>query len=110
MATLRWDRLMQTCVNRGGFDILLIPGMPPCLRVANGLRWMEVEPVSPVDIAQMLLELSPPNRVNEKGYLEFDVPYREHRFRVSSFGIPSPQFTILMRLPRSEVAGEPAAT
>ena len=110
MAKLRWDRLMETCVKRGAFDILLIPGMPPGLRVDNGLRWLDVEPLTPVDIAEMLIELSPPDRVNEKGYLDFDVPYGRHRFRVASFGIPSPRFTLLMKLPRPETPAESGAT
>jgi hypothetical protein len=74
--------------------------MPPFLRHNDGLRALVADPLSAVDIAQMLLELQLPVGTNADGYLSLDVRHYEDRFRVASFGIPSPQFTILMRLPR----------
>jgi hypothetical protein len=88
---------------------VLIPGMPPFVRLDDGLRPLMIEPVSAVEIAQMLLELSPPDRVNPEGYLDFYAPYRGDRFRVASFGIPSPQCTILALLPRPETPDDPPA-
>ena len=109
MATMAWDRLMETCVRNRGTDIVLIPGMPPFVRMQAGLRQLMVEPVSAVDIAQMLLELSPPDQLSPEGYLDFCTPYRGDQFRVASFGIPEPRCTILALLPRPKPADDPPA-
>jgi twitching motility protein PilT len=109
MAALALDRLMETCVRNGGTDIVLIPGMPAFVRLEDGLRPLMIEPVSADDIAQILLELKPPDQVSPDGYLDFFTPYRGDRFRVASFGTPSPQCTILSLLPSSKPAGESPA-
>jgi Tfp pilus assembly pilus retraction ATPase PilT len=109
MAALAWDRIMETCVRNRGTDIVLVPGMPPFVRLEGGLRALSVEPVSASDIAQMLLELKPPDQLNPDGYLDFFTPYRADCFRVASFGIPSPHCMILALQPRSKPGGESPA-
>lgn len=100
MPTLRWDRLLETCIRANGSEILLLPQMPPFVRVENRLRALAVDPLTSDDIATMLRELAPPEQPNDHGVYEFDRQYGPYRFRIAAFGSP-PRLTILMRLPQS---------
>jgi Tfp pilus assembly pilus retraction ATPase PilT len=110
MALLSWDRLFGTCISLDASDIVLLAGMPPFLRQADGLRAVAVPSLTDVEIGSMLRALSPlPERPNDDGYFSFLVSYQKRWwFRVASFGVPAPHFTILMRL-REPPQGDPMA-
>ena len=96
---LEWNRLMQTCVNRKGSDILLIAGMRPFLRIPKlGLSEFQVAPITAEEIATLLSELSKWQKEKRKdGLSQFDVPFQKPTwFRVVSFGGANPQMAIAM--------------
>jgi Tfp pilus assembly pilus retraction ATPase PilT len=95
-----WDRLFDTCIGIDASDILLLAGMPPLLKKAGRLRELAVPSLTAVEIGSMLQALSPlPERPNERGYFSFLISHQKKCwFRVESFGLPEPHFTILMRL------------
>jgi hypothetical protein len=100
MALLSWKRLFETCLALKAQDILLIAGMPPFLRQAPGLRAVVVPSLTDSEIGLMLQALSPlPEEPDDDGYFSFLVSYQNRTwFRVASFGMPTPHFTILMQL------------
>lgn len=104
MAILAWDRILETCVRRGATDILLVPGCPPQIRLADGLRSLQIDPCSAADLQQMAAMLLTPENaeLREENYatLGFSYgkppdPYASY-CRIVVFGQPSPEAVFVM--------------
>src|SRR5579871_5391266 len=99
MAAFSWDRLFRTCIQLSASDILFVAGRPPYLRLPRGLYALDLAPLSAEEIGALLRELAPlPESPSRSGYYNFEASYQDEcHFRVASFGLPAPHFTILMR-------------
>jgi twitching motility protein PilT len=86
-ATARLDHWLGTLVSRGGSDLLLVEGAPPCIRVQGEVRKIEVEPLDGTDVeAAVLPALSPHALRLYREVLITDSSYRMEgsgRFRIN---------------------------
>lgn len=103
MVSLAWDRLLETCNNRGS-DILLAPGSKPLIRVPGSWTNLELGALlRPKDIRNMANELfqqrQPDGVLDNWAY--FNVAYGENYawFRVFAFGFPKTSMLIISRCP-----------
>ena len=109
MASLAWDRLLETCCNRQGTDLLFVEGSPPLMRVSDSWRTLQVPPLKIEDIRRLLTEQ--PKREPDfvaDGYACFTFWYREENrewFRVMAFGYPETKMLIASHCPPESVAG-----
>jgi hypothetical protein len=92
------DRLLETCLKHGGRAIL-VPGAPPLLRGACGLRPLLLPALDEDEIRSLICELNP--AVDElddrRGFRSFRVRYgSEHRFYVAAVGRGAPKAAVLM--------------
>src|SRR5262252_8443791 len=86
-ATARLDHWLGTLVSRGGSDLLLVEGAPPCIRVQGEMRRIEAEPLDGSDVeAAVLPALSPHALRLYREVLITDSSYRMEgsgRFRIN---------------------------
>ena len=86
-ATARLDHWLGTLVSRGGSDLLLVEGAPPCIRVQGEVRKIEAEPLDGTDVeAAVLPALSPHALRLYREVLITDSSYRMEgsgRFRIN---------------------------
>src|SRR3954451_8035843 len=101
MASLNWDRLLETCYRRGASDILLCPDASPIIRLAESWRALQVPAVDAATIQALANEQlgeNPPGR--EQGYAYSDFSYGEAgRFRATAFGYPATNALLISRYP-----------
>src|SRR6516164_5198316 len=92
-ATARLDHWLGTLVSRGGSDLLLVEGAPPCIRVQGEVRKIEAEPLDGTDVeAAVLPALSPHALRLYREVLITDSSYRMEgrgRFRINLRRTPS---------------------
>lgn len=86
-ATARLDHWLGTLVSRGGSDLLLVEGAPPCVRFQGEVRKIEAEPLDGTDVeAAVLPALSPHALRLYREALVTDSSYRIEgtgRFRIN---------------------------
>ena len=86
-ATARLDHWLGTLLSRGGSDLLLVEGAPPCIRVQGEVRKIEAEPLDGTDVeAAVLPALSPHALRLYREVLITDSSYRMEgrgRFRIN---------------------------
>ena len=101
MASLQWDRLLETCLRRKASDILLSVGAAPMIRLAESWRSLQVPPVDSATIQALASEQlgeSPAGR--EEGYSYSDFGYGDvARFRGTAFGYPATNVLLISRYP-----------
>src|SRR3712207_2399379 len=101
MASLAWDRLLETCSSRNASDVLLMPGFAPSIRLQDEVRTLQVPPVEPADLEHLLREIFPappavPASTDEYAYQDFS--YGETVwFRALAFGYPQTKLLLVMR-------------
>lgn len=104
MAILAWDRILETCAKRGATYVLLVPGSPPHIRLADGLRPLQTDLCSTADIQKMAATLVTPENaeLREENYItsgfNYGSPPDSHaRYcRIVAFGQPSPEAVLVM--------------
>jgi twitching motility protein PilT len=85
--TGRIERWLRILVDRGGSDLLLVPGAPPTLRVENRVRPLADGPLDGVDVEEAVLPALPPHarRMYRQSSIA-DGSFRVHglgRFRIN---------------------------
>ena len=97
MAKLAWDRLLETCHKRDAPLLLLVPGGPPIIRVAETWRSLQVPPVARADLAELVSQLDAPDG-RADGYAYRDFWYGNAAFfRVLMFGYPDTSTIVVSR-------------
>lgn len=100
MASLQWDRLLETCCRRDATDLLLIAGSPPMIRLRELWRALQVPPL---DIAalQVLADERFGTRPDGEGdgYAYSDFRHDEARFRAMAFGHPDTRVLLVSKYP-----------
>jgi hypothetical protein len=107
MASLQWDRLLETCHRHGAGDLLLTPGSPPMIHLHEGWRALHT-PAIDVGAVRTLaddrLGATPDAEVD--GYAYSDFRYGEAgMFRAMAFGFPNTTVLLVTRF-RSDPDGE----
>jgi twitching motility protein PilT len=107
MARVEWDRLLDTCVRSGATDVLLAPGSPPMVRLADGWRSLQrVDVLTPRQVANLAEEhlgLKVGKQID--GYTLSDFSYGNlARFRVMAFGYPRTKSLLITRWPAEHSA------
>lgn len=99
MATIQWDRLLETCHRRKASDILLIAGSPPLIRMGESWRALQIPPFTAADIETMAKErLGATLEGESDGYAYSDFSYGDvARFRAMAFGYPSTRALLIAR-------------
>jgi len=86
-ATARLDQWLRTLVSRGGSDLLLVEGAPPCIRVQGEERKIEAEPLDGTDVETAVLPALSPHALRlYREALIADSSYRREgsgRFRIN---------------------------
>jgi hypothetical protein len=92
MASIAWDRLLETVHQRGAILALLNPGSPPVLRIGDGWRALSVPPLTHDDITALTAERFAGNDDHVKltdGYAVCDFRFGTVAFfQVMAFGYP----------------------
>ena len=101
MASLQWDRLLESCYRRNASDILLSPGVSPMIRLAESWRALQVAPFDAATIQALAHEQLGENPAGrEEGYSYADLAYgNAGRFRVTAFGYPATSVLLISRCP-----------
>ena len=108
MASLQWDRLLETCCRRNASDILLSPGASPLIRLAESWRSLQVPAVDAATIQALASEQLGENPAGrEEGYAYSDFGYGDAgRFRATAFGYPATNVLLISRHPSGESDGD----
>lgn len=108
MASLEWDRLLETCYRRNASDILLSPGASPMIRLAESWRSLHVPPVDAATIQALASEQLGENPAGrEEGYSYADFDHGDAgRFRATAFGYPVTTALLISRYPSDESGGD----
>jgi len=108
MASLQWDRLLETCCRRNATDILLCPGTSPMIRLTQSWRWLQVPPVDAATIQALASErIEEHTAAHEAGYCYADFNYGDTaRFRAIAFGYPATNALLISRHPDNEPGGD----
>ncbi len=108
MATIAWDRLLETCYKRKADVALLAPGSPPVVRVDQSWRSLQVSPLEPGDVKAMASEiLRPGPEAEADGYAYRDFWFGDVAFfRAMAFGYP--ETTLLVVSPTAPTRPPPA--
>ncbi len=89
MATIQIDRLLETCVRRGGSDLHLHVGRPLVLRIHGRLRNLETKVLEPDDTMALMKSITPERNqqeIQEEGGTDFGFAFGDAaRFRVAVF-------------------------
>ncbi len=108
MASLQWDRLLETCYRRNASDILLSPGASPMIRLAESWRSLQVPPVDAATIQALASEQLGENPAGrEDGYSYSDFGYGDVGwFRATAIGYPATNVLLISRYPSDESGGD----
>jgi Tfp pilus assembly pilus retraction ATPase PilT len=107
MASLQWDRLLETCYRRNASDILLSPGSPPMIRLSESWRTLQAPPVDTAAIQALVAErfVTAPDGEHD-GYAYSDFAYKGmRRFRAMAFGYPATFLLLIARYPAEDSGG-----
>lgn len=87
---IQWDRLLETCCRRDATDIMLIPGSPPLIRMAEAWRALRAETVHLHDAVSLAAERFGAESDGERdGYAYISFAFGDlGRFRAMAFGYP----------------------
>jgi len=89
MATLRVDRLLETCIRKGASDLHLYVGRPPTLRLHGRLRALDTKTLEPEDTIALMKAIAPERNqqeLQEGGGTDFGFEFGDAgRFRTSVF-------------------------
>jgi len=89
VATIQIDRLLETCIRRGGSDLHIHCGRPPVLRIHGRLRNLETKVLEPEDTISLMKAITPERNqqeIQEEGGTDFGFAFGDAgRFRVSVF-------------------------
>jgi Tfp pilus assembly pilus retraction ATPase PilT len=116
MASLQWDRLLETCCRSNATDLLLIPGSPPLIRLDELWRSLQVNATHLEEIRALATELlgaNPRGRADGYAFSSFRFG-KSDRFRAMAIGFPDTTALVVSRHPYppesgSFVAVNPAA-
>jgi len=111
MASLQWDRLLETCYRRNASDVLLSPGASPMIRLAESWRSLQVPAADAATIRALASELLGENPAGrEEGYAYSDFDYGDAgdatRFRATAFGYPATNVLLISRYPSDGPGGD----
>ena len=100
MSTPRWDRLLETCYQRGT-DLLFISGSPPLIRTGDGWRSCEIAPLSLDDVRRLANELFEDNSPGgEDGFASCTFAYGDVcQFRAMAFAYPDTKSLLVSQVP-----------
>ena len=101
MAALVWDRLLETLSKHSGTNLLLVPGSPPMLQIAQQMQALSVPPLSEEDV-QLLAEEMLSKKVSgtADGYAWLDFNFLHDAgawFRIMAFGYPDTKVVMVTR-------------
>ena len=89
MSTIQIDRLLDTVIRSGAYDIHLCVGRKPTLRLHGGLRNVDTKVLEPDDCVALMKSITPERaqqELQEEGSCDFGFAYgTEARFRVAVF-------------------------
>jgi len=89
MATLRVDRLLETCIRKGASDLHLYVGRPPTLRLHGRLRALDTKVLEPEDTIALMKAITPERNqqeLQEVGGTDFGFEFGDAgRFRTAVF-------------------------
>ncbi len=89
MATLRVDRLLETCIRKGASDLHLYVGRPPTLRLHGRLRSLDTKVLEPEDTIALMKAITPERNqqeLQEVGGTDFGFEFGDAgRFRTAVF-------------------------
>jgi hypothetical protein len=99
MPSVAWDRLLETCYQRGAEVAVLVPGSPPLVRLGDTFRALQVPPLTEQDVQDMARELpGGAPTMNADGYSYVDFWYGNFVFyRAMAFGFPNTRALVLSR-------------
>ena len=89
MANIHIDRILETCIRRGGSDIHLHVGRPPVIRIHGRLRNLETKTLEPEDTLALMRSITPERNqqeLQEEGGTDYGFAFGDAgRFRVAVF-------------------------
>lgn len=99
MATIAWDRLLETIHRRRATLALLNVGSPPLLRIDEDWRVLQVPALGRDDIAELVAERFAVEGSNmSDGYASFDFWFGDVAFfQVMAFGYPNSVSLVVSR-------------
>jgi len=101
MAALVWDRLLETLSRNNGTNILLVPGSPPMLQIAQQMQALSVPPLAESDVHALAEEmLSKKVSGTADGYAWVDFNFLHDAsawFRIMAFGYPDTKVVMVTR-------------
>ena len=111
MASLQWDRLLETCYRRNATDILLSPGASPMIRLAESWRSLQAPAVDAATIRALASEQlgeNPAGRAEGYAYADFDYGDAGDagRFRATAFGYPATHVLLISRYSSEAPGGD----
>ena len=105
MAALVWDRLLETLSRNNGTNLLLVPGSPPMLQIAQQMQALSVPPLSESDVLALAEEmLSKKVSGTADGYTWLDFNFLHDAgtwFRIMAFGYPDTKVVMVTRQAQS---------
>jgi hypothetical protein len=110
MGKVAWDRLLETCYQRGS-DLLFVPGNPILVRSPRPWQSLQLPALSPHDVRTMAAERVSATHVAVDGYAVQDFWYGDAaQFRATAFGYPETTVLLVSRLRSDFVVREVAST
>jgi Tfp pilus assembly pilus retraction ATPase PilT len=105
MAALVWDRLLETLSRNNGTNLLLAPGSPPMLQIAQQMQALGVPPLAASDVQALAEEmLSKKVSGTSDGYTWLDLNFLHDAgawFRIMAFGYPDTKVLMVTRQAQS---------
>jgi Tfp pilus assembly pilus retraction ATPase PilT len=101
MPALVWDRLLETLSKNNGTNLLLVPGSPPMLQIAQQMQALSVPPLAGDDVHALPEEmLSKKVSGTADGYTWLDFNFLHDAgawFRIMAFGYPDTKVVMVTR-------------
>lgn len=100
MASLRWDRLLDTCLRERASDLLLTAGSHPMIRLRASWRALSVAPLDAAAVQALAYEALGAKPDGEaEGCAFSDFSYDVWRFRATAFGHPDTKLLLVAKYP-----------
>ena len=99
MSSLKWERMLDTCLTRDATDLLLTLNSPPMIRLGGAWRPLQTAPLNETEIERLASErLSTQPQVESERYVFSDFTHGEAaHFRLMAFGYPKSRMLLVSR-------------
>jgi len=97
---LQWDRMLETCFKRDGYELRIVPGSPISIRLPNEWRTLQIDPPKPADLIRLANEIFDDIPGNKVGiFAEKDIAYgTAARFLIRAHHFPQTTALDVFRL------------